>query len=569
MKVRKISLTTRVLIINILVLLIANATLGAVSISQTRKSMKQAIQQRMLDAANSAAASIDGDVLETVTEDDKDSEGYQAIFNTLDTFRRSIKLEYIYGLKPSGDDTFTFTIDPDPDDPAEFGSEAETTDAMRLAAEGTAAVDQEPYEDQWGRFYSAYSPVFNSSGEVVGIIAADFSAEWFEKEISRHVITTTIIAACTMMISIIIILILIGNMKKGFRTLNHKLCDLADGSGDLSKEIIVTSGDEFEVIADSMNIFIGQIRDIVHGVQTSAETSASSSTELSDIAEQASETMNSLSEAVSDVSRGAMQQAQDVTNAAQNVSLIVGKLSIMHEMIDRAEDYAETMHNNSNEVSDSFHVLIKAIHDSMAELKEVTKEISTVGSSVDSVIEAADVINSIASQTNLLSLNASIEAARAGEAGKGFAVVAGEIGALAVQSNESAASIKQIMDNLKKQTTQAITLVKELNNAMSEQNQTSNYSSQHLDTLFHEIERTKETLDVIRNGVFDIEVACGELNNTVESLSAISEENAASAELTAGSVTEITNIIHTVSEKANHIKDMSDDLDSMVSSYHA
>lgn len=569
MKVRKVSLTTRVLIINILVLLIANATLGAVSISQTKKSMKQAIQQRMLDAANSAAAAVDGDILETVQKDDADTEGYQAIYHTLDNFRNSIDVEYIYGLRQSDDDTFTFTVDPDPDDPAEFGAEAETTAAMRKAGKGKAAVDDEPYEDEWGRFYSAYSPVFNSSGDVAGIIAADFSAEWFEKEISRHVITTAIIAACTMAVSIVIILILIGNMKKGFNTLNHKLCDLADGSGDLSKEINITSGDEFEVIADSMNTFIGQIREIVLGVKNSVESSTSSSNELSDIAEQASETMNSLSDAVTGVSKGAMQQAQDVSEAAENVSMIVEKLTIMHEMIDKAENYAENMHNNSNEVSGSFHVLIKAIHDSMTELQEVTQEISTVGASVDSVIEAADAINSIASQTNLLSLNASIEAARAGEAGKGFAVVAGEIGTLAVQANESAVSIKDIMDNLKKQTTKAISLVKELNTAMSEQNHSSTYSSQHLDTLFQDIERTKETLDIIRSEVMEIEGACTALDNTVESLSAISEENAASADVTASSVSEITGIIRTVSDKADHIKDMSDELGSMVSSYHA
>ena len=240
----------------------------------------------------------------------------------------------------------------------------------------------------------------------------------------------------------------------------------------------------------------------------------------------------------------------------------------MADTINVGEEATTNMSRNSNQVSESFEVLIRAIQDSMLELERVTKEISAVGAAVDEVITAADVINAIANQTNLLSLNASIEAARAGEAGRGFAVVAEEIGKLAIQSNDSAASIKTIMDDLKDQTGKAIGLVTELNSVMAEQENTSRDSREYLSTLFSDIERTKENFEVIRMNASGIKDACDTLNHTIESLSAISEQNAASAEVTADSFAEITQIIDNVSERAESIRIQSDGLGDMVGSYH-
>ncbi|MCR5686392.1 MAG: hypothetical protein K6G81_13425 [Lachnospiraceae bacterium] len=568
MKVRKLSLTLQILVINLAILLAACAVIGVVSTLRSKSAIKELMQQRMMDIANCAAASVDGDILEALTADDEGTEAYDSVLDALALYRDSVEVEYVYGIEWDGKDNYTFTVDPSIEDPALFGDEAEYTEALGVAFSGKSSVDEEPYEDEWGKHYSAYSPVYNSNGKVIGVIAADFSASWYDKQIGRQVRAVILLTIVTLLISAALILFLINRINKGFKTLNDKLCDIADGSGDLSKSISVDSGDEFEVMADNMNTFIGQVRGIVSGVKDSVESSVSSSRELSELAEHASSTMNELSEAVSGVSKGASQQAEDVTSASGDVAAISAKLSGMHETINKAEDYTSNMSRNSEEVSSSFDILIDAIKKSMNELTEVTDGIGKVGSSVDGVIEAAEAINSIASQTNLLSLNASIEAARAGEAGRGFAVVAEEIGKLAVQSNESSASIKKIMDELKGHTSKAISQVNQLNTIMKEQEKTSTYSREHLMTLFTDINNTKQSFDVIREDTDDIQGACDTLNSTIESLSAISQENAASASLTANSVTEITDIIADVSGKADTIKGISDSLGDMVSKYN-
>ena len=569
MKVRKISLTLQILLVSIAVLLITTVTLSIVSISQSRSAIMHLIRERMLDISNSSAALLDGDILEKLTAEDveNETEAFSSQLSVIDHFRDKTNLEYIYTVRAVGGNSFIYVVDADPEEPAAVGDEVEYTDALYNASLGNADVDKEPYEDEWGKHYSSYSPVFNSAGKVAGIVGVDFSAGWFDEQLSTQIRTMVLVGIGLMVLSTVVFLFITNKLTRGFGLFNNKMKDIADGSGDLSKKVEISSGDEFEVLAGSMNTFIDQIRDIISGVKASVQGSVASSNELSTIADRASKTMGGLSDAISGVSAGATKQEQDVADASDNVTEILNRLTTMNETVNAADKCTSSMSKNSKEVADSFDTLINAIRESMKHLEEVTNEMATVGSSVDAVIDAANIINDISSQTNLLSLNASIEAARAGDAGRGFAVVAEEIGKLAVQSDASAASIKKVMDELKGQTTNAIHLVNVLDSVMSDQEQSSINSKEYLNTLFDDIAQAKETFASIRKEALGIKTACDTMNGTIESLTAISKENARTAEVTAASVTEMSRIIGDVTGRAENIKDLSNDLGGKVSSY--
>ncbi len=213
-KGRKISDTTFALIIISAVLLIADLCLGILLIGQSGNALKIMIEARMLDISNTAAEMIDGDVYETITADDQGTPRFMEIYHILEHFQNNIELDFIYCIRKIGEDDYIFTIDPAVDEPSEYGQKVMVTDALRKASEGVAAVDEEPYEDSWGRFYSAYSPILNSKGEVVGIVAVDFSAEWFENQISRNVRLILIGIIVSLVIGAIIIAIFSLRMRK-------------------------------------------------------------------------------------------------------------------------------------------------------------------------------------------------------------------------------------------------------------------------------------------------------------------------------------------------------------------
>lgn len=175
------SISIRSFVIALVLLLTVHIIMSVVLISMAKKALREQVEQRMLDVANTAAHMINGDELKELTAEDKGSEKYQKVYDTLRSFQDSIQLDYIYGIQQEADGSFSFTIDPEPVDPGEWGEEIDTTDALISASKGKADVDKEPCEDDWGNFYSAYSPIFDSQGNVVGIVGVDFNAEWYDK----------------------------------------------------------------------------------------------------------------------------------------------------------------------------------------------------------------------------------------------------------------------------------------------------------------------------------------------------------------------------------------------------
>ena len=189
MKFRK-SLSTKIILMVGTILLFSSAVFCLVSISRARVGIRQAIQQRMVDIANCAAGSVNGDILKSLKAGDEGTPGYKTVYDSMAVFRDNAELEYVYAIRDEGDGRFTFIVDTDPDEPGAFGDEVHYTEALERASKGTTAVDEVPYSDSWGSFYSAYSPVFGSDGRVAGIVATDFTESWFDAQLQQQTMSS-------------------------------------------------------------------------------------------------------------------------------------------------------------------------------------------------------------------------------------------------------------------------------------------------------------------------------------------------------------------------------------------
>ena len=226
----------------IAVLLMVNMSLGYLLTRQSSEAMISLIQKRMLDIVNTAADMLDGDSLVSLKKEDAGTEKYQAVMKTLTYFQDNIELKYIYCIKDMGDGNFVLSVDPTVDDPGEFGAPIVYTDALYQASKGNAAVDLQPYEDAWGTFYSAYSPVFTSDGKVGGIVAVDFDAKWYDQQVSHHIRTIVLVGILSLLIGILIVVIVTRRDLKRYRVMYNQLNNLADKVNELVHVVDIEVG---------------------------------------------------------------------------------------------------------------------------------------------------------------------------------------------------------------------------------------------------------------------------------------------------------------------------------------
>ena len=239
---KKIDTTSKYMVLLVTILFAVNFILGALLTYQSASAMKSQIGDRMLDIVNTAASMIDGDVLRDLTPNDKGDHGYETVIRTLREFSQNIELEYIYCIRDEGNKKFTFGLDPTALDPADFGSPVKYTDALYSASKGMPAVDDTPYKDAWGEFYSAYSPVFDSMGRVAGIVAVDFSKSWYDAKIAPMIWTTIVSAVSSLLAAVVIIMTLTSKNRQRIRMINVQLNELANNFDKLMHEVKNMSG---------------------------------------------------------------------------------------------------------------------------------------------------------------------------------------------------------------------------------------------------------------------------------------------------------------------------------------
>ncbi|WP_051204945.1 response regulator [Butyrivibrio sp. VCD2006] len=248
------SLAFRIWMIVLLAILLSTGSFCAVSMIEANNAIKLSARQRMLDIANCAAGSVDGDTYKRLNESSELNPGYRRVYNALAIFRDNIEADSVYAIREEEDGSFIITIDPSLESPGEFGDKVVTTDALIKASKGISAVDDKPYTDRWGTFYSAYSPVHDSDGNIVGVVAVDFTKEWYEgqqKEQAKNTLLTFLVVLC---ITLIVIGILCSVHIRSITKPMRHITEVAEcyRQGDFSRKLEIDREDELGVLSRAL-----------------------------------------------------------------------------------------------------------------------------------------------------------------------------------------------------------------------------------------------------------------------------------------------------------------------------
>lgn len=360
-------------------------------------------------------------------------------------------------------------------------------------------------------------------------------------------------------------------ISKRITNVGDHISDISDG--DLTGEVIVytksdlrpgelkeNEHDETHIALSHMYRLKDILRKIVSKVKNGADDLAYHSHEFSNRFNDIKNDTDNVNTAVEEIAKGAASQAED----AIRVSNELNDMGTVVEISKSAVNELMRVVNSVSELSEQLETTLAKLQDISSDtnhkIGSVHSQAEMTNKSVNAIVKAVGVIQGIANQTNLLSLNASIEAARAGDAGKGFSVVATEIRELADSSANNAREIESIIDELVKNSAQSVHDTEAVLESIAVQVEELASTEKAFEDLRNEIlVVSKETINIneqVKQLVHTREVIADVASN----LSATSEENAASAQETAAIIANLLSIVDQCSSDLVKLNLLSDEL---------
>ncbi len=420
--------------------------------------------------------------------------------------------------------------------------------------------------------FTDYSALFEDARDHLNSLQ-DITVEWANDQ------NEAFGARIQKMMMIIIILIVLLSVTLVLFTVNV-IRGIIKGVGGVTQnmEILAKNDLTVEVKEDDAKDEIGKMNNsfatFKKNLFGAVSTMNNASSELADAFITMQDKTNSAQNSMREISKAALELANSATMQAEDVSDIVTSMTELNDIMNTSVKTAQSLTDASNQIDgvtkqgkETVLELGQINKDSLAAFNKIFESIDSIRNQADRISEASGLISGIANQTNLLSLNASIEAARAGEHGRGFAVVAEEIRKLSDESKTNVEVITGILEELAVATDEATRLSGEVKNYVAKQNDSVENTGDAFGNIVNTVDTVNAAIGEIENINKVLEQKVVAISESVESLSSISEENAATAQELSATSELVKKSVNELVDTQEHVGSASENLNNIVKTF--
>jgi methyl-accepting chemotaxis protein len=330
-----------------------------------------------------------------------------------------------------------------------------------------------------------------------------------------------------------------GDLTKGVEPVTEPVGEAGkDEIGRLAKTFDTVLA-RIQAAVGDYNLMRGQLVDVISEVLKGSTSVASASAQMASTSEEAGKAVGEIANAVGDVAHGAERQVQMVQQAKSSTDESVGVAGAAKA----AADEGITAATKASEA-------MQAVRDASGAVESAMTSLSARSEQIGGIVET---ITGIAGQTNLLALNAAIEAARAGEQGRGFAVVAEEVRKLAEESQQAAASISELIEEIQVETQNAVSVVAD--------------GARRSEDGVQVVEQARDAFARIGASVQDVTSRIGEISDAMNEVAAVAEESSASTEEVSASTEQTSASTQEIAASAQELARTAEELESLVARF--